>query len=306
MKPFLKNISKNRALVLMVLPGVACVILFSYVPMLGLVLAFKRLDYTAGIWKSPWVGLDNIKFLFASSSTTLRMLTNTLRYYFLFTIIGTFLNVALAIALNEALNKRFAKIAQTIMILPKFISWVAVTFIVSSLFDARKGMVNHLMLAMGKTPISWYTEPKYWPAILTMVTVWSSAGYGSVLYLSALAGMDQEVFEAAALDGASKWQQLWHITLPMLTSLVCILTLMGLGGIMSSNTGLFYQVTKNVGALFPTTQTIDAYVLNALNSTNTNFGMTAAVTLFQSIIGFIMVFGVNMIVRRIEPDNALF
>ncbi|MDR1061950.1 MAG: ABC transporter permease subunit [Clostridiales bacterium] len=305
MKALLRNTYKNRALALMALPGVVLAVLFSYVPMAGLVTAFKRFDYSAGIWGSPWVWFDNFKFLFSSHDLTFRMLRNTVGYYLLFTAVTTVLNVALAIALNEARGKRFAKIAQSLMILPRFISWVAVTFIVTALLDPKKGMFNHLLEQFGKNPVSWYTEPGYWPAILTIVVVWSSVGYGSVLYLSALAGMD-EVFESAALDGASKWQQIWYITLPMLASLVCVLTLMGLGGIMTSNTGLFFQVTKNVGALYPATQTIDAYVLNALSSSNTSFGMTAAVTFFQSFVGFAMVFSVNMIVRRIEPEFALF
>jgi multiple sugar transport system permease protein/putative aldouronate transport system permease protein len=212
----------------------------------------------------------------------------------------------LAIALNECIGKRFAKITQTMMILPTFISWIAVTFIVTSLLDVRSGMLNNVLAFFGKGEISWYTESGYWPYILLIVNVWKSTGYGSIIYLSALAGMDQDVFEAANLDGASKLQQIRYITLPMLTSMVCILTLMSLGGIMSSNTGLFYQVTRNVGSLYSTTQTIDAYVMNALMSGTSNFGMTAAVSFFQSVVGCFMVLVVNMLVKKWEPENSLF
>lgn len=306
MKGLWKNICQNKALLLMALPGFILIVMFAYVPMFGLIVAFKKFNYADGILGSPWVGIDNFKFLFASADTTWRMIRNTVGYYLLFTLLGTIATVTLAICLNECRKKYFAKVSQTLMILPTFISWIAVTFIVKALLDGQNGMVNHILLSLGQDPIQWYTQAKYWPVILTIVNLWKGTGYSSVLYLSALAGMDQELFEAAELDGASKWQQIRYITLPMLTSMVSIMTLMSLGGIMSSNTGLFYQVTKNIGALYPTTQTIDAYVMNALMSGGSNFGMTSAVTFFQSVVGCVMVVGVNLIVRRIEPDNALF
>lgn len=306
MKAFLRNTYKHKALLLMALPGIVLIFMFAYMPMGGLVVAFKKFNYSDGIFGSPWVGFDNFKFLFASADTTWRMIRNTVGYYLIFTIVGTVCNVALAIALNECRLKRFAKVSQTLMILPTFISWIAVTYIVKALLAGDNGMINHILASLGKEPISWYTEPKYWPYILTIVNLWKSVGYGSILYLSALAGMDQEVFEAAELDGASKWQKIRYITLPMLTSMISIMLLMGLGGIMTSNTGLFYQVTKNIGVLYPTTQTIDSYVMNALMDGGSNFGMTAAVTFFQSVIGCIMVVFANLMVRKWEPDNSLF
>lgn len=306
MKAFFKNTYKHKALLLMALPAMVLIFMFAYMPMGGLVVAFKKFNYADGIWGSPWVGFDNFKFLFASADTTWRMIRNTVGYYLIFTITGTVCNVALAIALNECKFKRFSKISQTMMILPTFISWIAVTYIVKALLDGNNGMINHIMSSLGMEEISWYTEPKYWPVILTIVNLWKNIGYGSILYLSALAGMDQEVFEAAELDGASKWQKIRYITLPMLTSMISIMLLMGLGGIMTSNTGLFYQVTKNIGALYPTTQTIDSYVMNALTGGSSNFGMTAAVTFFQSVIGCIMVVIANLLVRRWDPDKSLF
>lgn len=302
---FLRNLWKNKALMLFVLPGAILILLFNYVPMFGLVLAFKDFNYAKGIFGSDWVGLHNIKFLFISGDTTWRLMRNTVGYYFLFQFVGTVANVSLALALNEWRKKRFAKVSQTIMIMPNFISWIAISFIVRGLLTST-GMVNSIITAFGGDPVSFYSDPKYWPVILTLVNVWKGTGYGSVLYLSALAGMDQEIFEAAKLDGASKWQEIRYVTLPMLASMIAILTLLSLGNIMVSNTGLFYQVTRNIGALYPTTQTLDSYVLNAMANGGAKYGVTAAITLFQSVVGCFMVVVVNLIVRKFSPENSLF
>lgn len=308
MRALLKNLNIHKELLFMALPGVVLIFMFSYMPMFGLVTAFKKFNFTNGIFGSPWVGLDNFRFLFNSSDITWRLLKNTVGYYIIFTIIGTVANVSLAIALNECRSKWFAKISQSLMILPTFISWIAVTFIVVTLLDGKNGMFNHILLSLGKEPVSWYTESKYWTVILTIINIWKFTGYGSILYLSALAGMDQEMFEAADLDGATKWQQTWYITLPMLVTMITVMTLISLGGIMTSNTGLFFQVTKNVGALYPTTQTIDAYVINALtaNGGGTNFGMTSAVTFLQSTVGCVMVVVGNLLVRKWDTEHSLF
>lgn len=302
---FWKNIWKHRELLLLVLPGVLLIILFNYVPMFGLVLAFKKYNFSKGIWGSDWVGLNNIKFLFSSGDTAWRLIRNTVGYYLLFQIIGTIAEVSLALALNECRKKRFAKISQTIMIVPTFISFVAISFIVRGLLS-EQGIVNDIVRMFGGTNIQFYIEAKYWPIILTAVQVWKTSGYGSVLYLSALAGMDQEVFEAATLDGASRWQKIRYITLPMLSSMIAILKLLSLGSIMTSNTGLFYKVTRNIGALYPTTQTLDAYVLNALADGGATFGVTAGVTFIQSVVGCFMLVVVNLIVRKISPEHSLF
>ncbi len=305
-KGFWKKAWKQRTLLLFVLPGTLLIVLFNFVPMYGLTLAFKNYNFAKGIWGSDWVGWYNFKFLFINGDTTWRILRNTVGYYILFTVVGTVANVALAIALNECRNKWFAKASQTIMIMPTFISYVAVTLIVKGLL-LNNGMVNNIIEMFGGERINFYMDASKWPLILTIINVWKGTGYGSVLYLSALAGMDAEIFEAARIDGATRWQQIRYVTLPMLMSMVAILTLLGLGGIMTSNTGLFYQVTRNMGALYSTTQTLDAYVLNALvESASTNFGATSAVTLFQSIVGCFMVVTVNLIVRKFSPENSLF
>lgn len=306
LKHFFRESFRNRALIIMALPGIILVFMFNYMPMYGISIAFKSFNYSLGISGSPWCGLSNFKMLITNMNVTTRIVRNTLGYYFLFTAVGTVANVALAIALYECVFKRYAKVTQTIMIMPTFISFIAVTYIVNALLNTSTGMFNNILKSMGKSAINWYLSPKYWPAILTIVNIWKGTGYGSIMYLSALSGMDQEIFEAAEIDGATKGQQIRYITLPMLTGMICILLLLGLGGIMHSNTGLHYQVTKNVGLLYSTTQTIDSYILNALTSGSSNFGMNAAVTFFQSVVGCVMVITTNLIVRRWDPDKALF
>ncbi len=305
MKELMRNTIKHKALLAMALPGIVLIFMFSYVPMYGLLVAFKKFDYSKGIWGSPWVGFQNFRFLFTNGKTFVRIVRNTVGYYALFTAIGTVCNVSLAIVLHECMFRRFARVTHTIMIMPTFISFVAVTFIVQALLDTN-GVVNGILKGLGRKGVQWYMNAKAWPTVLTLVNVWKNTGYGCILYLSALSGMDPEIFEAAELDGANKGQQIRYITLPMLTSMISILLLMGLGGIMHSNTGLFYQVTKNTGILYSTTQTIDAYVLNALLGGKSDYGLTGAVSFFQAAVGSFMVITVNLIVRRIEPDNALF
>ena len=305
MKGLLRNTVKHRALLAMALPGIVLIFMFSYVPMYGALVAFKKFDYMKGIWGSPWIGFDNFKVLFTNGKTFARIVRNTLGYYFLFTAIGTVCNVALAIMLHECMFRHFVRITHTVMIMPTFISYVAVTYIVQAMLE-NNGVVNGLLLSLGQKKIQWYMSAKYWPTILTIVNIWKGTGYGCILYLSALSGMDPEIFEAAELDGANKRQQIRYLTLPMLASMISILLLLGLGGIMSSNTGLFYQVTKNTGILYSTTQTIDAYVLNALMGGSSDYGLTGAVSFFQSAVGCFMVVTVNLIVRKIAPDNALF
>lgn len=305
-KGILRNTWENKVLFLMALPVIILLLLFNYVPMIGSIVAFKRFNYVDGIWGSPWVGLENFKFLFSMKNLTWRMLRNTIGYYLLFTAVGLVFNLALAIALNECRRKYFAKFSQTLMIMPTFISFVAVSYIVNCFLNPANGILNSFLTSSGMQAVAWYNEAKYWPLILTVVNVWKNTGYGSVVYLSALAGMDQELFEAAQLDGATKWQQIRRITLPLLMPMVSIMLLMGLAGIMTSNTGLFYQVTRNSPMLYETTQTIDTYVLNALMSGSTDFGPSSAVSLFQSVVGCAMCIGVNLIVRKIEPESALF
>ena len=301
MKEFLHNTWKHRAHVIMSLPAVLILFFFSYVPMAGLVLAFKDFDYKAGLWKSPWYGLENFKFLVASKATFTNLTKNTLFYYVLFTAIGTVLEIILAIAIDQLVFKKLGKVMQSIMIIPVFISFTAVQFIVYAYLNSDTGMVHNLFGLSTR----WYMEAKYWPAILTSVKIWNGVGYGSVLYMSVLAGIDTQLYEAAEIDGANKWQQIAHVTLPSLVPMISIMLLLSVGGMMHSDTGLFYQVTRDSGTLYSTTQVLDSYVLNAIFK-NANYGFTAAATFFQSVVGTAMILLANGIVRKIAPEDALF
>ncbi|MCR5108546.1 MAG: ABC transporter permease subunit [Lachnospiraceae bacterium] len=301
MKSFLQNTWKHRAHVVMSLPVFLILFFIMYVPMAGLVMAFKNYDMTKGIFGSPWNGLDNFKFLIASKGTFLNMTGNTLMYYFLFTAVGTFLNVVLAIAIDQLIFKKMAKAMQTLMIIPVFISYAAVQFIVYAFISTDTGILNN---TFGMTT-RFYSTASLWPWILLIVKIWKDTGYGSVLYMSVLAGIDSSLYEAAEIDGANKWQCIWHITLPSLVPMITVMLLLSVGTIMKSDTGLFYQVTRNSGVLYSTTQVIDSYVLNAIFK-NSNFGFTAATSFFQSVVGFILMILANSLVRKIEPENALF
>ncbi len=301
MKSFWQNTWKHRAHVILALPVFLVLFFIMYVPMGGLVLAFKTFDYSKGIWASPWCGLDNFKFLIASKSTFITMTRNTILYYIVFTSIGTFLNVVLAIAIDQLFFKRAGKIMQTIMIIPVFVSYAAVQFIVYAFLSTDTGILNN---TFGMTT-RFYTNASLWPYILTIVKIWKDTGYGSVLYMSVLAGIDSELYEAAEIDGAGRWKRILHITLPSMVPMITVMLLLSVGNVMRSDTGLFYQITRDSGILYPTTQVIDSYVLHAIFSSS-NFGFTAATSFFQSIVGLLMMLFANWMVRKIQPENALF
>lgn len=308
MKSFLQNTWKHRAHVILSLPVFLILFFIMYVPMSGLVLAFKDFDYSKGIWSSPWCGLDNFKYLVQSKDIFVRMTENTIIYYLIFTIIGTLLNVILAIAIDQMFLKKAAKTMQTIMIIPVFISYAAVQFIVYAFISTDTGIINHtLQNVMGDqfTAMRFYSTSSYWWVLLTIVKIWKDTGYGSVLYMSVLAGIDSELYEAAEIDGANKMQSIWHITLPSLVPMVTVMLLLSVGSVMKSDTGLFYQVTRNSGVLYPTTQVIDSYILNGILK-NPNYGFISASTLFQSVVGLLLMLFANGMVRKIEPENALF
>ncbi len=304
MKAFLRNTWKHRAHVVMALPVFLVLFFIMYVPMSGLILAFKDYKSSLGIFKSPWAGnygFANFEFLIASKSTFVRMLRNTILYYILFTALGTFLNVTLAIAIDKFVLKKCSKVMQTIMIIPVFISYAAVQFIVFAFISSDVGIINQ---AFG-THTRFYSNAALWPYILTIVKIWKDTGYGSVLYMSVLAGIDSELYEAAEIDGAGSWKKIQHITIPSLIPMITVMLLLSVGNVMRSDTGLFYQVTRNNGSLYETTQVIDSYVLNSILRSS-DFGYTAAASLFQSIVGLLLMLFANWLVRKIEPDGALF
>lgn len=293
-------------LIIMMVPGILFLIFTSYLPMLGIVIAFKKVNFAKGFLKSDWVGFDNFEYLFKTSDAFI-ITRNTILYNIVFIALGTVLALATAILLNEIKNKVLLKAYQSIITLPHLISMVIVSYLVYALLSSDTGYLNNTVLPWFgiKEGISWYTEAKYWPVILTIVTLWKGVGYSSIVYFAGLLGIDEEYYEAARLDGASRWQQILRITLPILMPVIIMLTLLSIGRIFYSDFGLFYQVPLNSGALFNTTATIDTYVFKGLLGSG-DIGMSTAAGVYQSIVGFILVMVANYTVRRFSKENALF
>ena len=309
MKAKRKGLGRGRAntwqLLLIALPGILYLIINNYIPMFGVFLAFKDYNYFQGIFGSAWCGFDNCEFLFRTRDAWL-ITRNTLLYNAAFIILGTVFSIFLAILLHELGTRRRVKFFQASLLLPNLLSWVVIGFIVYAFLNADTGFMNKTVAAaLGTEPVNWYTTTGPWPFILTLVYLRKFAGCNSIIYLSTIAGMDKSIFEAADLDGAGKLQQIFRITIPMLRPTVMILTLMAIGRIFYSDFGLFYQVPQNAGRLFDVTQTIDTYVYRGLMELN-DVGMAAAAALYQSLVGFLLVVGANALVRKLDPDNALF
>lgn len=300
-----KKLWKYSSLYFMMLPGFAYLIINNYMPMYGLTIAFKDVNFAKGIWGSDWNGMDNFKFLFSSSDAYI-ITRNTILYNAAFIVIGLIVGVGTAILLNEIKNKLAVKFYQSVLLLPYLISMVLVSYLVYSLLSVNVGLMNKTILpALGIDPISWYNEPKFWPFILVIVNLWKGIGFSCIVYLAAIIGIDKDYYEAAMLDGASKWQQIQKITIPLITPIIVMMTLLSIGRIFYSDFGLFYQVPMNSGALFSTTNVIDTYVFRALMQLG-DIGMSAAAGLYQSVVGFILVILSNYTVRKINKDNALF
>lgn len=309
MTAFFKNLLKNRVMLLMVLPGALWFFFFSYMPLVGTIAAFKQYRFSReGFWaslvKSEWVGWDNFKFLF-STNDALLITRNTLLYNLAFIFIGLVLSVAMAVLLSELVNKRLAKVYQTGMFLPYFLSWVIVGYFAFSFLSMDRGMFNQIISWFGGDPVQWYSEAKYWPYILVFVSLWKSIGYNSVVYLASIMGIDKSLYEAAMIDGANKWQQVKSITIPMLSPIIIIMTLLAVGRIFYADFGLFYQVPRDSGTLYAVTNVIDTYVYRGLKTTG-EIGMSTAAGLYQSVVGFTLVMVSNYVVRKIDKDSALF
>ena len=299
----IKYFGKNKELFFLSLPGVIFIFIFCYIPMAGLVIAFKDFRYDLGFWRSKWVGFDNFKF-FLTSDTFLRVTRNTVAFNLLF-IFGTLaVSVVFALILNE-LSSRHVKIYQTIMFFPYFLSWVVVGYIFMALLDMDKGFFNTVLKGFGIEPIFWYNEPGYWPVLLMFANIWKGAGYFAIIYYTALIGINQEYYEAAELDGASKLQQIRNISIPLILPLVIIMLLLSIGKIFNADFGMFFQLTKDSAALYPTTDVIDTYVYRALTKT-ADISMASAAGFYQSLVGFIMVLISNALVKKLSSENSLF
>ena len=303
-KKLLKRIRRFLPIYLFMLPGLAYLVINNYMPMPGLVLAFKKYNAKLGIFKSPWIGFSNFKYLFATRDAFL-ITRNTILYNITFIIVNTVLAIAVAIILSE-ITGRVKKFYQSAILLPNLISSVIIGYLVFAFFSVENGFINNQILnKMGKESVLWYSETKYWPFILVFVSAWKSVGYNCIVYLSTLLGFDRAFYEAAAIDGATKWQQITKITLPLLRPTIIMLTMMAIGRIFYSDFGLFYQVPMNQGQLFPVTQTIDTYVYRALLQ-QSDIAKSSAAGLYQSVVGFILVLGANLLVRKVDRDSALF
>ena len=306
---FFREVKTNWPLFLMLLPGLLILLVNNYIPMFGVIIAFQRYkffgNFINSIIKSEFVGFKNFEFFF-KTPYAFNITRNTILYNLVFIILGLIVPVILAISLNELKNRKMAKAYQSIMFLPYFISWIVVSYLAYSFLSTDKGFINRGILeAMGIETVNWYFEPVYWPFILVFFQMWKYTGYNIVVYLASISGIDTEYYESAALDGASKWQQIKFITLPMLQPIMIIMTLLAVGRIFNADFGLFYNVPKNSGALYPVTDVIDTYVYKALRNTN-NIGMSSAAGLYQAVVGCITVFAANYAVRRIDRDKALF
>lgn len=292
-------------LFLMMVPGLLYLILNNYLPMAGLVIAFKKIDYSLGIFASPWVGLQNFKFLF-SNGDALLALRNTILYNLVFIVTGNVLAITVAIALDAVASKFLKKFSQIVILIPYLLSTVIVSYIVYAFLNPTNGFMNNTILPMlGIDPIKWYNEAKYWPYILTIVYLWMNFGYSSILYYSNVISIDKALYEAAVVDGATTWQQIVHVTLPGLKFTIITLVLLAVGRICFSDFGLFYQIPQHSGMLYSTTQTVDTFVYRALLELN-DVGRSSAAGFLQSLLGFILVFTANKLVSAIDKDSALF
>jgi len=298
------DIKKNLPLLMLTVPGLLYLLINNYLPMFGIFVAFKDMNYAKGIFGGDWCGFNNFKFLFTTNSAWI-MIRNTVLYNVVFILLGTILAVIIAILMSEIVHFSCSKYFQAGLVLPSLVSMVIVSYIVYAFLSPENGLVNSLITSAGGKSVSWYTEEKWWPLILVTVQMWKTAGYSSIVYIASITGLDSSLYEAARIDGAGKFEQIFRITLPQLKPIITIMILMSCARIFASDFGLFYQVPQNSGALYNVTQTIDTYVYRGLMQMG-DIGMSSAAGLFQSAVGFVLVIAANALVRKVDSENALF
>ena len=304
LKTFAHNVRKQWMLWAMAAPAIIAVFIFKYLPMGGLIMAFQRLDYKKGIFTSPFVGLKNFKFLFTTTDAWV-ITRNTILYNVVFIVLEMILAVALAIIMSELTCKLYSKVLQTVFIMPYFLSMVVISTIAYAFLSPSNGYINSVLVKLGFDSINWYGEKSIWPFLFVFVYMWKHVGYSSVVYMATIAGISSEYYEAAALDGASKWQQIRYITIPHLRQIIVIKMIMAIGKIFHADFGLFYTVPRDSGALYPVTNVLDTYIYRALKEMN-NIGMSTAAGLYQSVVGFFLVMFANWVVTKIDSDSAMF
>lgn len=300
----LRELKQNGSAYLLVIPAAIYTLIFGYFTLPYMLIAFQKFNFKTGLFNSPWVGLDNFKFFF-SSPRAWEVTYNTLKLNFLFIIVGTLVALTLAILFNELRSKLYSRLTQSTILFPHFLSWVIVSYIIYSLLSTDYGIINQLLVKLNLEPINWYSSPKYWTGILVSAAVWKDLGLNLVIYLAAITGIDDSYYEAGRIDGASRWQLIRHITIPLMVPTVMILSLLALGKIMYGSFDMIYAIVKDNGVLYPAVDVIDTYVFRSLRTTG-NPAQVMAVGLYQSVIGFILVWGSNKIVKKLNPDNALF
>ncbi len=306
----------DRQLFLLSLPTAVWFLLFCYLPMFGLIIAFKNYRVAPGrgflwslIFNSPWCGLDNFRFLFANNTeTTLVMFRNTLGYNLIFLVLDILIPVSLAVMISNLRSRRLAKLSQTALFLPHFLSWIVVSYFVFGFLSTDHGLVNRLLKAAGAAPVMWYQSEalNWWPGILIFLHLWKTAGYSMVIYLAAISGVDTAMYEAAVIDGAGKWQQARRITLPSLRPVIIMMFILATGRIFNSDFGLFYRSTRNSGSLTGAYLTLDIYVYNSIfNNPRPVYGYISAAGALQSLLGCVTILLTNLLVRRMDRENAL-
>lgn len=301
---WISDVLSNPFSYLLLLPAAAYTLVFGYLTLPYILMAFENYNFQLGIWRSPFVGLKNFEFFFRSNSAW-QVTFNTLYLNVLFIATGTVASIGLALMLNEISHKAYLKVSQSLLIFPNFISWIIVQYIVYAFLGTSYGWVNALRTGMGLEKVNIYSSADGWPALLVLIRIWKGAGMSSVIYTAAITGMDEGLFEAARIDGANKAQQIVHITLPLLMPTVMILTLMSIGKIFYGDFQMMYTIVGDNGLLMPVTDVIDTYVYRALRTTG-DPASSMAVGLYQALVGFIMVFGSNLLVKRMFPEGALF
>lgn len=299
-----RKAKRNLILWLMISPTLLYFLIFAYLPMSGAVLAFKNYNYVDGVFKSPWSGFKNFRFLF-SNGKILRVAWNTIAYNAVFIVINQSLQIITAIFLTEIGSKWYKKTTQSLVFLPYFISWVIVGGFIYNLFNYEYGTVNTLLKNIGAQPIDMYSNVKAWKYVLVASNAWKWVGYGSVIYLAAITGIDREIYEAASIEGAGKFRQIFSITIPLITPQIVTLLLLDIGRIFKGDFEMFYQVTGNNPLLYESTDVIDTYVVRSLLELN-DFGMSSAAGLMQSVINLVIIVAVNALVKKYDNDYALF
>lgn len=300
----LRELRTNKALYLLAVPGLLYLIVFAYVPMLGHLIAFKRFNINQGLWGSDWAGFANFKFFFMGKDW-IAITVNTLFLNSLFIVFGLGLALALALALNEIRSVLFKRISQSFFFMPYFISWVVVGLMTTAILGTTDGLANQFLKLIGQEPVSWYSTPGVWPALLTLVYVWKQAGYFCIIFLAAIASLSSDYYESARMDGATRLQQIIHITLPLIRPTLIILTLLAVGRIFYGDFGMIYGIVGDNGVLFATTDVIDTYTYRSLRQMG-NFSMSSAIVLYQSFLGLITIVLFNWLAQKIDKDSALF